>query len=342
MANSQKVYIAYTGGTIGMKKTPNGYAPEAGYLAGLMGEISDLRDPAIPHYTIHEYDPLLDSANIQPSDWNALAQDIAAHYDDYDGFVVLHGTDTMGYSASALAFMLEGLGKPVVFTGAQIPLCEIRSDARENLVTAMLIAANYRIPEVCLYFGSKLLRGCRTSKVHASGFDAFDSPNYPPLGDAGIYIDINWDAVQAPPPTTPLKVQPIGGHLLAALRVFPGISADLVEYVAQSPLKGLVLEAYGVGNAPTRNADFLAALQRAHERGVVIVDCSQCLRGRVDLGSYATGSSLADAGVVSGYDMTTEAALAKLYYLFSAGYSAAQVEMLMGQNLRGELTVSVD
>jgi L-asparaginase len=336
----RKIYIAYTGGTIGMKHTPNGYVPAVGYLAEQLAMIRELQDPQMPNYTIHEYDPLLDSSNMTPQDWINIALDIQAQYDQYDGFVVLHGTDTMAYTASALPFMLQGLSKPVILTGSQIPLCELRNDARENLITALLIAADYAIPEVCLYFGGKLLRGCRSVKVHATGFQAFDSPNYPPLGTVGVDIDIHWDQVLPADedPNRPLRIQKLDDHVVGALRIFPGMSAQWVEKVLEPPLKGLVLEAYGVGNAPSNNIALLDALRRAADRGVVIVDCSQCLYGRVDLGDYETGSALAKAGVISGQDMTVEAALAKLYFLFSAGYQPEDVKWAMGQNLRGELT----
>ena len=188
---SKRLYIAYTGGTIGMSRTPDGYAPAPGFLAAQMAAMPELADPRMPGYDIHEYDPLLDSSNMRPADWVRIGHDIVAHYDAYDGFIVLHGTDTMAYTASALPFFLQGLGKPVIVTGSQIPLCEIRNDARANLITSMLIAAEYPVPEVCLYFGGKLLRGCRAVKVDADGLEAFDSPKYPPLGVAGVEIQID-------------------------------------------------------------------------------------------------------------------------------------------------------
>ncbi|MCA9974588.1 MAG: asparaginase, partial [Anaerolineales bacterium] len=284
----KRVYIANTGGTIGMEKTPHGYAPAPGYLAEQMTQISVLKGPSMPNYDLHEYDPLLDSANMTPKDWLKIAQDIACRYDDYDGFVVLHGTDTMAYTASALPFMLEGLSKPVIVTGSQIPLCEVRNDARENLITAMILAAEYPIPEVCLYFGDKLMRGCRTVKVNANRFDAFDSPNLPPLGKVGIDIELNWKAIRPlPPHNSPLTIHPLNGSRISAFRLFPGISADIMRHVLQPPLKGLVLEAYGVGNGPDNDPEFIAALKEASQRGVVIVDCTQCLSGSVDLNDYA-------------------------------------------------------
>jgi L-asparaginase len=333
------VYIAYTGGTIGMERTAQGYLPAPGSLEALMEAMPEFKRPEMPVYTIHEYEPLLDSSNILPHDWWTIAQDIARNYEAYDGFVVLHGTDTMAYTASALAFMLHGLRKPVVLTGSQIPLCELRNDARENLIASLLIAAHYPIPEVCLYFANRLLRGCRAVKVSADALEAFASPNYPPLGEAGVNIEVAWERVlPAPEPDLPLNVQPLSQSYVGALRLFPGISAQVLHNLLQPPLQGLVLEAYGVGNGPDRDTEFLRVLKAATGRGVVVVDCTQCLQGCVDLDGYATGSALKNAGVISGYDMTSEAALAKLYYLFSRGYSPEEVKNRMKISLRGELT----
>lgn len=334
----KRVYIAYTGGTIGMRKTLQGYEPAPGFLAEAMRGMPELGDPSMPEYEIHEYDPLLDSSNMMPSDWVKIADDIARHYHDYDGFVVLHGTDTMAYTSSALTFMLQGLHKPVILTGSQIPLCEIRNDARSNLITSLLIASSYRIPEVCLLFGSRLLRGSRAVKVSADAFDAFESPNFPPLGTIGIEIEINWSVVLRPPEAEEFTVHGLSEPVVGALRLFPGISAHVVRNMLQPPLQGLVLEAFGVGNAPDRNRELLAALEEASSRGVVIVDTTQCLEGSVDLEGYATGSALARAGVISGRDMTAEAALAKLFYLFSRGLPADQVRRMVQFSLRGELT----
>lgn len=337
--SGKRVYIAYTGGTIGMVRTRSGYRPQPGSLQKQLAEMPELRRETMPAYTIHEYDPLLDSSNMTPRDWVKIAHDIAANYDRYDGFIVLHGTDTMAYTASALPFMLSGLRKPVIITGSQIPLCEIRNDARENVITSLMLAADYAIPEVCLYFGGKLLRGCRATKVSAAGFAAFDSPNSLPLGTVGIDIAINWDLVRKPRARR-FEVQDLESPVVSALRLFPGISPELVRNVLRSPLQGLVLEAYGVGNGPDQDRAFIDALAEATARGVVIVDCTQCLEGTVDLTEYAAGSALAEAGVISGFDMTAEAALAKLYYLFSRGFTPARVKAEMQRDLRGEMTMT--
>ncbi len=335
----KRVYIIYTGGTIGMTPTADGYVPAPGYLAEQIRAMPELASDLMPEVDIHEYSPLLDSANMTPADWHKIASDIGSHYKQYDGFIVLHGTDTMAYTASALAFMLQGLRKPVILTGSQIPLCEVRNDARANIITALTIAANFDIPEVCLCFGNQLLRGCRSVKLSADGLDAFASPNLPPLGEIGVDIRINWELTQpAPPVDSILRVHELIPVSIGALPLWPGISAEVVRNFLQPPLKGLILKAYGVGNGPTNNREFLSALEEAASRGAVIVDCTQCLRGSVHLEDYATGSALAKVGVISGFDMTTEAALAKLAYLFSQNLSVDEIRRLMQTNLRGELT----
>jgi L-asparaginase len=334
----KKVYIAYTGGTIGMKHTADGFVPAAGYLQQLMDNLPELKNDLLPEYRIGEYQPLLDSSNMTPADWLKIANDISDHHNAFDGFVVLHGTDTMAYTASALPFMLQGLRKPVVITGAQIPLCNVRNDARENLITALLIAANFKIPEVCLCFGDKLLRGNRSVKVDADSLDAFESPNFPPLGTVGIEIKINWDLVLPPPKTRKtITVKALSESRVAGLRLFPGISVDIVKNFLQPPIRGLILETYGIGNAP-EDRDLVATLKAATERGVIIVNCTQCLKGTVNMEDYATGSSLARAGVISGFDMTPEAALAKLSFLLSQKLSVAKMKNMMQTDLRGELT----
>jgi len=334
----KKVCILYTGGTIGMKPTPQGYAPEAGYLGRVMASMPDFSSPEMPDYVICEYAPLLDSSNMGPRHWLAIARDIADKYHEFDGFIVIHGTDTMAYTASALPFMLEGLAKPVVLTGSQIPLCRVRSDGRDNLVTALMVIALTPAPEVCLCFGNRLLRGCRTTKVDAAGFQAFDSPNYPDLGHIGVTIRPHPELLLPKRPVNGLTVHPLSNAKVGALRLFPGISAELVANVLRSPLQGLVLETYGLGNGPSNDAELMDVLAEACARGVVIVNCTQCLRGTVDQSGYQAGSALARAGVVSGADMTAEAALTKMIYLFSLGLTPEEIRERIPRNLRGELT----
>ncbi len=338
----KRVCILYTGGTIGMKPTARGYAPEAGYLGRVMASMPDFSSSEMPEYVIREYSPLLDSSNMGPKHWLAIARDIADTYHDFDGFVIIHGTDTMAYTASALPFMLEGLAKPVVITGSQIPLCRVRSDGRENLVTALMVVAGTPIPEVCLCFGNRLLRGCRSTKVDAAGFQAFDSPNYPDLGHIGVTIRPHPELILPARPVNGLTVHPLSDARVGALRLFPGISAELVANVLRSPLQGLVLETYGMGNGPSNDEGLMGVLAEACDRGVVIVNCTQCLRGTVGQGGYEAGSALARAGVVSGADMTAEAALTKMIYLFSLGLAPEDIRTRMPMNLRGELTENHD
>jgi len=333
----RRVYIAYTGGTIGMTPSDEGYAPAPGYLKMQMETMLELKSGSMPQYTINEYSPLLDSANMTPDKWVEIAQDIADNYHKYDGFVVLHGTDTMAYTASALSFMLDGLNKPVILTGSQIPICEIRNDARGNLITAILIAGNYHVPEVCLFFGDKLFRGNRTVKVSADQLDAFDSPNFPPIGSVGVDIKINYNLLHDVK-RREISIHKFTNHSIGTLRLFPGISAQVVENILRPPLKGLVLETYGVGNVPDNNKELIKVLKMACERDLVIAACTQSLRGSVHLGAYKAGSVLEKAGVIGCFDMTTEAALTKLYYLFSRGYSVDEIRKMMQENICGELT----
>ncbi len=323
-----------------MQRTPHGFAPAPGFLSQQMAALPEFSSPALPAFTVQEFAPLLDSSNMTPADWLKIAHQIVACQDDCDGYVVIHGTDTMAYTASALAFLLSGLCKPVIVTGSQIPLCEVRSDALENLITALLIAGSEPIPEVCLYFGGRLLRGCRATKVSASGLSAFDSPNYPPLGTAGIDLAIHWQAVSPPPPPeAALVVENQTAPRLGMLKFYPGIQPWMVEAVLRPPLQGLVLEAYGVGTGPDHDAALLEVFARAARQGIVVVAVTQCRQGLVRLDSYATSASLARAGVIGGLDMTSEAALTKLFYLFGLGLAPDEVRQKMTENLRGELSL---
>ncbi len=336
---SKKILIIHTGGTIGMKPTDSGYRPSPGFLEHQLAELSRQWGSQMPEFEIKEYDPLLDSANFCPRDWRRIAEDIVEHYNRYDAFLVLHGTDTMAYTASALAMMLRGLNKTVILTGSQLPLCLRRNDARENLITGMILASEYLVPEVCVLFGSVLLRGCRTTKVSAVSFDAFDSPNARPLGTIGTHIRVFQHRVHAPEQASgPLEILPLENTAVATLRLFPGIDARVLDNVLQTPLRGLVLEAYGTGNGPSRDTAFLNTLRQATDRGVVVVSLSQCRQGSVSLADYATGRALMDSGVVSGRDMTVEAALTKLMFLFSQGLDTAAVRRQIGTDLAGELT----
>lgn len=336
--SGKSVYIAHTGGTVGMRRGTAGYEPAPGFLAEQMAAMPVLARPEMPRYEIHEYEPLLDSANMTPRDWLKIADDVMAHYHEYDGFIVLHGTDTMAYSASALSFLFESLGKTIVFTGSQIPLEEVRSDAYDNLITSLLIAAESAVPEVCLLVGNRLLRGNRSTKVSAERFEAFESPNYRPLGRAGVLIEYDRKAF-LPRPAAEVRLHRIDGRVpqVADLHLFPGITAATLERFLDVPLDGAVLHTYGTGNAPD-GPEFLGALRRASDRGVILVNCTQCLEGSVRMREYATGSSLPEAGVVSGFDMTREAALTKLYFLLARGLDRGEVRRLMQRNLRGELT----
>lgn len=336
MSQHKNVYVAYTGGTIGMRRSAAGYRPAPGFLGEQMAAMPELRNEEMPAYEIHEYPRLLDSSNMTPAEWVTIGEDLLAHYERYDGFIVLHGTDTMAYSASALSFMLANLGKPVIFTGSQIPLMEIRNDARNNLITSLLIAAGEPIPEVCLLFGNQLLRGNRASKVSSTGFRAFDSPNFPPLGRVGVRIEIDHELV-LPPPVEPLRFDPIGTPPIANVRLFPGLNAGTLEQLLAPPTRGAVLHTYGLGNAPER-PDFLEVVHRATDRGVVIVNCTQCLRGMVDMAGYATGRALAETGVISGFDMTPEAATCKLAYLLTLCDDPDEARRQMQESLRGELS----
>ena len=331
------VLIIYTGGTIGMTRTDNGYAPRSGYFRAALDAISDLHSSEMPAWDFMELSPLLDSSNMTVHEWNRIAEMIAQQYDSYDGFVVLHGTDTMAYTASALSFMLGGLDKPVVLTGSQIPLCEIRSDGRDNLITALLIAGEGIVREVCLCFGGKLLRGNRATKFSADGLIAFLSPNYPSLADAGITIRYNESAL-LPKPKGALKLQLLENIPIGALKVFLGIQFSLFEQIMTERLRGIVIETFGAGNIPGDGGALLPIIEKAFHNGTVLTVCSQCPQGAVALGAYETSNALKRAGAVSGLDMTPEAAVAKLYYLFSCGYEKERVKTLMEQDLRGEMT----
>lgn len=334
----KRVCILYTGGTIGMVPTEQGYAPKKRYFTSLLDEISQLKNKDMPNWDIVEFDPLLDSANVAVEEWVNIGREIRDRYNNYDGFVVLHGTDTMSYTASALSFMLEGLNKPVVLTGSQIPLCELRSDGRDNLINSIVIASEGVANEVCIYFAGKLLRGNRSTKTSADELMAFTSPNYPVLANVGIDIKYNHQALIRPEQADNFKLTELRQVPIGVLKFFPGIQFEIFEQIISEKLCGVVLETFGEGNIPSNNRPLVNSIRRASENGAIVTVCSQCYQGTTKLGTYATSNALKKFGAVGCYDMTTEAAIAKLYYLFSCGYSREKIKELMETDLRGEMT----
>ena len=283
-------------------------------------------------------DPI-DSANLQPSHWTEIALALQTHWADYDGFVVLHGTDTLAWSASALSFMLAGADKPVVFTGSQIPWVESRTDARANLESALLFAAQPAIREVTVFFGQQLLRGNRSSKLSSTHLSAFGSPNYPALAHANIELQLFHDRLLTPTKRA-FTAPTLHEDAVAVLSVYPGMQASVIDAMRHSgAARGLILRSYGAGNVPATNSAWMAALQRATAEGLVVVNVTQCLSGGVAHGAYQTSAALDDMGVISGADMTLEAAFAKLHYLLATASDAAPIRAHMASSLHGELTV---
>ena len=290
---------------------------------------------------VHSFDPILDSSNMHPDVWVKLARIIENQYHDFDGFVILHGSDTMAYTASALSFMLENLSKPVVLTGSQLPIGEIRTDAKENLITALEIAAtksrgHAMVPEVCIYFDYQLLRGNRSIKYNSEKFEAFRTPNYPKLAEAGVHLSFYKNYIQQPS-KEPLKVHYKFNANIGVLKMYPGITPQAVHAVTRSSVDAIVLETFGAGNTPTATW-FLESLQEAINANKILVDISQCQGGSVELGKYETSKKLQQMGVVSGYDMTFEAAVTKLMFLMGQELNTAETMILLEQSLRGELT----
>lgn len=337
------VLLIYTGGTIGMIENQETGALEAFNFDQLIENVPELKRF---NYRISSYQftPPIDSSDMEPSLWSKLVEIIHSNYEYYDGFVILHGTDTMAFTASALSFMLENLTKPVILTGSQLPIGMLRTDGKENLITAIEIAAakhpdgTAMVPEVCIFFENHLLRGNRTTKINAENFNAFRSYNYPSLATAGIHIKYDQNYIHRPDPHLPLKPHYRFDTNVIVLTLFPGIQENVIRNVLHTPgLRAVVLKTYGSGNAPQKPW-FIKLLKEATERGIVLVNISQCPTGMVEMGRYETGLHLLDAGVISGYDCTVEAMLTKLMFLLGHGKNDREIRHLMSISLAGEFT----
>ncbi|MFT3884727.1 MAG: type I asparaginase [Flavobacteriales bacterium] len=340
MSRPPSILLIYTGGTIGMMSDARSGALRAMDLERLEEQVPELERMGIRLRT-EAFEQPIDSSDMRPADHVRIAQLIGTHYDAFDGFVVMHGSDTMAYTASALSYLLEGLTKPVILTGSQLPLGTIRTDGKENLLTAIEIAAAERadgrpmVPEVAVYFEYSLYRGNRTVKVHAERFEAFRSPNWPVLAEAGVHIRYDRQAI-LPLRTGPLHVHAHMDDNVGIIRLFPGIRAEWVDHALRTPgLKGAVLTTFGSGNGPT-DAAFLKVLRDARARGIVLVNVTQCVGGHVEQGRYETSRAFVDMGVVGAGDMTVEAAITKLMFLFGQGLDAATVMQRIPEALCGE------
>lgn len=342
MEKRTSILIIYTGGTIGMVNDPVTGTLVPINFRHISDQVPELRRFGFTLDTI-TFDPVIDSSDVTPETWTAMANTIRDNYGIYDGFVVLHGTDTMAYSASALSFMLRGLEKPVIFTGAQLPIGVLRTDGKENLITAIEIAAAREnglplVPEVCIYFENRLLRGNRTVKSSSEHFNAFSSPNLPPLAEAGLQIRYRRDIIRYPTVRRPLEVSDTFESGVAVLRLFPGIGMATVHSVLAAPgLRGLILETYGTGNAPTLPW-FLEEVSAFIAGGGIVLNVTQCQAGSVDMGLYETSAGLLKAGVLGGGDITTEAAVTKMMILLGSGLPADRIKAMLTKSLCGEMS----
>ncbi|MBR4438867.1 MAG: type I asparaginase [Bacteroidales bacterium] len=341
----RKILMIYTGGTIGMKQDEKSMALVPVDISQIQEEVPELKKFG---YSIDTYsfDPVIDSSDITPEFWVNLCNLIKKNYEKYDGFVILHGTDTMSYTASALSFMMENLAKPVVLTGSQLPVGMLRTDGKENIISSIEIAAavdetgHAMVPEVCIYFESQLYRGNRTTKYNAENFRAFRSANYPVLADVGIHIKFNRSLIQYPKRwDLPLKLRTKLDTNVAILKIFPGITPQAIDAVMGTKgCRAVVLETFGSGNAPTTK-QFVSTIKKWVKKGLIVVNVTQCQAGKVDMGAYATGVALREAGVVSGYDSTTEATLCKLFVLLGRYSSSAMVKKELQECLCGEISI---
>ena len=341
--NYPSVLLIYTGGTIGMIENPETGSLENFDFDHLLNHVPELKRFNY-HICSYQFDPPLDSSDMEPAYWAKLVKIISYNYDNYDGFVILHGTDTMAYTASALSFMLENLAKPVILTGSQLPIGMLRTDGKENLITSIEIAAAKNpdgtaiVPEVCIFFENELMRGNRTTKINAENFNAFRSYNYPALAKVGINIKYNPALIHRPDPDKALKPHYLFDTNVVMLTLFPGIQEDIVSSVLHVPgLKAVALKTFGSGNAPQKEW-FIRQLKEATERGIVIVNITQCANGSVEMERYCTGVQLLQAGLISGYDSTPESAVTKLMFLLGHGLSNKDIRYKMNNPIAGEIT----
>lgn len=339
---TKSILIIYTGGTIGMIKNPETGALTPFDFDQIQEEVPELKRFGFNLSTI-SFSPIIDSSNLNPEVWIKLAQLIKENYKKYDGFVILHGTDTMAYSASALSFMLENLNKPVIFTGSQLPIGTLRTDGKENLISAIEIAATEQngqpmAPEVCVYFENKLMRGNRTTKYNADHFNAFESPNYPDLAVAGINLKFNYGAIHYHTVKKDLIIHTQLDTNVLIVKIFPGLSQDVFNTLLNiNKVKAIILETYGAGNAPT-DQWFLDEIENVIKQGKLVLNVTQCSAGSVDMSKYETGKALKNIGVVSGYNITTEAAVAKLMHLLGKELSLEQIKIILNHSISGEIS----
>ncbi|RXQ89817.1 asparaginase [Ancylomarina salipaludis] len=334
------ILIIYTGGTIGMVKDPVNGSLKPFDFDHILKQVPELKKFGFELFSI-AFDPLIDSSNLNPDVWIKIANIIKENYEKYAGFVVLHGTDTMSYTASALSFMLDNLDKPVVLTGSQLPIGMIRTDGKENLITAIEVAADYKdgkaiVPEVCVLFENQLFRGNRTTKHNAEYFNAFHSYNYPNLAKVGIHIHYNESSIQKAT-GKPFVINTDLDTNIAILKIFPGINKRTVDAILNiEGLKAVVIETYGAGNAPT-DAWFVNSIKQAIDNGIIVYNVTQCPSGSVDMGLYETSVELLKIGVVSGYDITTEAAITKLMFLLGQQLDSDKIKFFLNKSIKGEL-----
>lgn len=344
MTQKSALLLIYTGGTIGMKQDMKDLTLKPFDFSQILDEVPEIRKFAFKIDT-YSFEPPIDSSDVEPSLWQDLARLIKEKYEDYDGFIILHGTDTMSYSASALSFMLDGLTKPIIFTGSQLPIGVPRTDGKENLISAVEIASakdeegHPAVPEVCVCFDSLLMRGNRSTKVNSEVFRAFQSPNFPPLAEAGINIRYNNEYIRKPNDWyQSLTINTELDTRVSILKIHPGITPEVVRNIlCGKDTRAIIMETYGSGNAPTRDW-FLDIVKESSAMNKIIVNVTQCLAGTVNMNIYANGKALERAGVIDGYDSTTESALAKLFYLMGKSRDNEWVKAMMSRNLKGEIS----